>query len=454
MAPVGEAEITVGAAQISPTAASSHRRFGFRRGLIAVCALALVVRLVAIASTPHFVPNTDAADYDRIAVTLADTHSFAPSVLAPAGGPSAFRPPLFPVGLAGVYAVVGTKSPTDRWDAGRVLEAVLGAIAVALVGLIAVRFWGPAPALLSAAIAAIYPPLVRLGTSLMSESLFIPLMLGAVLTALVYRDAPHRRRWAILTGLLLGCAALTRANGLLLLLPICFLVWHERPRRSLRSLLGPALVVVVAIAVVLPWTVRNAHLFGQLVPISTESGYLLAGTYNRYSDKNADDPALWIVPVPQMRQILARAPQLNEAQISGRLNRTAFDYIEAHPGYVLKATYWDTIRLLELTGTRLERNEARYVGYWADLTAPSVYAFWLVALLAVVGAFTRAARRPPAAFWACPAVIVVAGLPLAGSARYRSPADPFLIMLAALALVYIWRRLRGGARSAPVRPAA
>ena len=149
--------------------------------------------------------------------------------------------------MAGVYALVGTKSPTDRWDAGRVLEAVLGAIAVALVGLIAVRFWGPAPALLSAAIAAIYPPLVRLGTSLMSESLFIPLMLGAVLTALVYRDAPRPRRWAILTGVLVGCAALTRANGVLLVLPIWFLVWHERPRISWRSVLGPAVVLLVTI---------------------------------------------------------------------------------------------------------------------------------------------------------------------------------------------------------------
>jgi hypothetical protein len=64
----------------------------------------------------------------------------------------------------------------------------------------------------------------------------------------------------------------------------------------------------------------------------------------------------------------------------------------------------------------------------------SVYAFWLLGLLALVGLTTRAARRVPWAFWACPVVLAVPSILFLGATRYRSPADPFLVMLATLGL--------------------
>ena len=185
-------------------------------------AVALLARLLVIVATPHFRPTNDAADYDRHAVSLAVHGTYPPSGF---GGPSAFRPPAYPYLLAGVYKLVGTRSASTRWEAGRIADALLGVVVVALVALIARRLWGPAVALGAGALAAVFPPLLLVGSSLMSESLYIPLVLGAVLAALAARGSEHRWRYALLTGLLVGLAALTRANGLFVLVPIAFLAW-------------------------------------------------------------------------------------------------------------------------------------------------------------------------------------------------------------------------------------
>jgi 4-amino-4-deoxy-L-arabinose transferase-like glycosyltransferase len=414
--------------------------------------LALVLRVVVVLATPHFKPRTDAADYDRMAVSLVQHGRFPDSIEVPAGGPTAFRPPLFPLALAGVYEVVGTGSPGTRWEAGRLFEAALGAATVLLICLIAGRLWGRKSQLASGVIAASYPPLALVGSSLMSESLFIPLLLGAVLAGLVARDSARRWRWEVLAGLLLGLAALTRGNGIFLVVPLAFLVWTVRPRLSWRALRSPLIVIAAVLVTLVPWTIRNAESFHQLVPISTETGYLLAGTYNSYSNGDTEFPAVWIPPVPQGEQLLATHPRINEAQASDDLTTDALRYVRHHPGYVLKVAYWNSLRLLNLTGTKVELWQEGYVGFPSWLTSLSVYWFWGIGLLALLGAAAApAARRVPWAFWAIPIVVFVSTMFISGSTRYRSPADPFVLMLATLGALAAtgWLRARIPRRAAP-----
>jgi hypothetical protein len=135
-------------------------------------------------------------------------------------------------------------------------------------------------------------------------------------------------------------------------------------------------------------------------------------------------------------------PSLNEAQISGQLRDQGLKYVWAHPGYFLQEAFRNTERLLNLTGPGLERDLSRFESYDRQLAELSVYTFWLLGALALAGVSTQAARRPPAAFWACPVVLVLPTILFLGATRYRSAADPFLVMLAALALVAATRRLR------------
>jgi hypothetical protein len=205
--------------------------------------------------------------------------------------------------------------------------------------------------------------------------------------------------------------------------------------------------VAGCLAVLVPWTVRNAALLHAFVPTSTETGYALQGTYNSYSRSRSDFPAMWIPPVAGIRHVTASSPHLNEARISSRLDTVALNFIGAHPAYLLKVAWWDTLRLLNLTGTSVERWYARYEAYPGWLAKDSVYVFWLIELVALVAIVAGTLRRGPAAVWGVPAMILISAIPLAGGTRYRAPADPFIVLIASAGLVHGWRTLRARTRT-------
>jgi hypothetical protein len=74
----------------------------------------------------------------------------------------------------------------------------------------------------------------------------------------------------------------------------------------------------------------------------------------------------------------------------------------------------------------------------------------------VLGAVAQArwfrARRAPAFVWAVPVLMVLPALVVYGLARYRAPLDPFLVMLAALAIVGAFDRRRARRGLSPEAP--
>lgn len=409
-------------------------------GVLAVVLLALLLRVAVVLATPRFATIDDSFAYDRAAVSIVQHGTMPSSLIPPTGGPEAWPAPLFPSALAVAYKLTGVGSSHARWEAGRMLEALLGAVSVWLIYLIAVRLFDRRVALLAGAIAAVFPPLILVGTSLMSESLFIPLVLAAVLAALSARSSPHRLRWELAAGALVGLVALTRGNGVILVVPIAALVWNLRPRWSVRSVRGPLAVVCATALTLTPWAIRNSVEFHQFVPISTETGYALAGTYNDRANHNHDHPALWTPPNPEIDRLLAKNPRLNEAQIGSRLQREAIDYIGSHPAYPLKVVLWTTLRNFNLTGPGFERWSALWEAYPPRLAYWSVISFWLLVPLVIVGVLTGSARGTPWSLWAVPVVLLLSTLVFAGLTRYRAPADPFLVMLAAGGVAQLWRR--------------
>jgi 4-amino-4-deoxy-L-arabinose transferase-like glycosyltransferase len=125
----------------------------------AILALALILRLgLAVLHDPP--PATgDAADYARHAAAIADHGSYPQSGIAPSGGPTAFRPPVYPLQLAAVYEVLG------RDDGPRVVGALIGTLAVALLGLCALWLFGRREALVAMALAAVFPPLIMVSVA-------------------------------------------------------------------------------------------------------------------------------------------------------------------------------------------------------------------------------------------------------------------------------------------------
>ena len=103
--------------------------------------------------------------------------------MAPGGGPTALRPPAFPLLLGGVYFVVGV-----HITAARLAAAVLGAVAAVLVAVLINQLSGDLRrSMVGGVLAAVYPPMVIASTSVMSEGLFVPLSLGVMAAALAHR---------------------------------------------------------------------------------------------------------------------------------------------------------------------------------------------------------------------------------------------------------------------------
>jgi 4-amino-4-deoxy-L-arabinose transferase-like glycosyltransferase len=411
------------------------------RALLLILALALVARAGVIVATPHFKPIFDAAHYDRLGDSIAHGHGYF-GQFQPAT-PSAFRPPLYPFALAAVHLVGG------GWTAERLLSALFGVVAVLLVFLISRGVWGERVAVVAGTIAAIFPPLVLLSASILSESLFVPLALAVVLAILEYRrDA--RLRWAIAAGVLCGLAALTRQNGLLLVIAAAGGVWAMRPRLSRRALAPPVAVLAATVLTITPWVIRNTIEFHRFVGISTQSGYALGATYNPQSGrKHPAGTATMTYQVPAYRDLYARP--LDEGVRSNRLTSRSIDYATGHPGYVARTLVWNTLRILDIrhdTAFKLAF-QANYLQALGDArlasraVPASVYLLLALALLGVVAQIVRGTvvRRAPWYVWAVPILLVLPAVPVYGLARYRSPVDPFLAMLAAVGLVAAYERV-------------
>lgn len=430
--------------------------------LVAIVLAALALRVVAIVADGGYEPANDAFEYDYYARAIAEGGGYPRSGYLLHGGPTAIRGPGYPYFLGGVYALSGSSA-----TAGRLAGAVLGALAVLLTYLIARRLWGSRVGLVAAGLAAVFPPLVLLSRELLSESLFIALELGAVLCALNFRRSGGSLRWAAAVGALCGLALLTRNTGLALLLCLPLGVLVSQPRLRPRALIAPLVLLTVAALVVAPWTVRNAVQFGRFIPVTTSAGITASGVYNQASFRDSDTHGAWRDPrqVPRFTPLFV-TPGTDEAAVDAILRREARDFAWQHPGYAAEVFAWNLLRMFEVAGgsvvdSRGRAVEDRGIGSATPLTERAglaiVVFFALAGTLALIAARPTKARnaggpavlpKGPLFLWLLPSLIVVMTAFLNGLPRDRVPADPFLLILAAIGLRALWDRTRGHASRA------
>jgi len=167
------------------------------------------------------------------------------------------------------------------------------------------------------------------------------------------------------------------------------------------------------------------------IPVSDFMGSWLAGTYNDQARADKQHPGSSQTFVAGEFDDLDGVP---EVQRQRELTRRALDYAADHPGYVAQVLLHNTMRLTNLEGASWWRRKGGGVSLPVWATDAAAYGFYALALLALAGALTPAARRAPAWLWLAP-ILLFASVILAGSAiRYRVPIEPFLALLAALAL--------------------
>jgi 4-amino-4-deoxy-L-arabinose transferase-like glycosyltransferase len=350
--------------------------------------------------------------------------------------PTAGHPPLWPFLLA-VFSKLGATTTL----AHKLVGCAVGTGVVACVGLLGRRVGGETVGLLAAAIAAVYPVLVGADGSLMSESLYGLCVVLAMLAAYRLSDRPGPLP-AIGLGLAAGAAALTRGEGLLLLvllaLPVCWLAGGSARRRAL--LLGVSLLA--AAAVILPWSARNSHVFHRGVLISTNDSTVVAGA-NCARTYSGSEIGGWQIECISTRR------RSNEAAQAAIWRRQGLDYARHHAARVPLVAAVRVLRTWDLFQPRrsVVRNEGRPV----RMSQLGTAIFYLLAPFAIAGVVLLRRRRERLIILLAPLALVTVSTAIGwGASRFRHAAEPALVVLAAVALAALLeRRASRAQRAAP-----
>ena len=231
--------------------------------------IALGVRLLyilAIAPAPTGVGG-DAGFYHSSANLIAHGHFLYRGIFGHAYR-TAEHPPLYPLVLS-----LSSLAGGDTLLAHRIVSCVIGSCGVILVGILGRQVADDRAGLIAGAIAAVYPPFVTADGLVMSEPLFVVTVAGALIAALALLRHPTTARAALL-GAVIGCATLTRGEGILLL---GLLAWPtaiaaqsaQRARRVLAATAATALVLA-------PWVIRNVVVF-HTATLAADSNTVIAG---------------------------------------------------------------------------------------------------------------------------------------------------------------------------------
>ena len=284
-------------------------------------------------------------------------------------------PPLFPL-LVGAGLFLSTPDA----DHARVWVLLLSAATTPVVFFITLQIAGPRRRRAGVAgglIHAFYPSFVAYGHLLWSETLFILLLLLAVLAACKAGRAASVRRAALfsaLCGAALGLGVLTRLIGLapLAVVPL----WMAAALRDRRRVIGPLLTLSVAAVVIAPWQAVLYSNEGGMTALSTASGYNLLKLNSDFTSK------------AKLRATIAAyaaAHDLRENEAGTELAMAAI--ANDVPRFLARS--WLRIRSMGSVDEFLLRHVMQV--HYPPLGAAALYAFFFLLLLSFLGLVTLAA---------------------------------------------------------------
>jgi 4-amino-4-deoxy-L-arabinose transferase-like glycosyltransferase len=319
----------------------------------------------------------------------------------------------------------------------RAVQIVLDTLSVLGVFLLASRLMPGhrGPALAAAAIVACNPYLIYFTGLVLSETLFIFMLVWGMMLLLAgfgSGDRPGRSFVWLAGGLLLAMATLVRPSAAFLpiLLGVGGLFVNQRSSSAYHSspharMLGrwPLPVATTMLLLVglclMPWMLRNYRVTHQLIWTDTNSGFTLYDGFN--PDATGASDQRFVRYMPQLRL-------MTEIERSQYLSARAITFIRKNPQRVAELAAakagrtWSPMPLSEQFGT------ARYAAIGLLYSIP-------FDLMVIVGLWHGNLPRRAKVYLLIPAIyLTVVHALTVGSLRYRVPAEPALAVLAASVL--------------------
>lgn len=430
---------------------SALRPAAFRRGVAALFLAALLVRGLHVAeigaSPVARLLVGDARSYDAWARDIAAGHWVGTSTF--------YQAPLYPYALAALYAVARPDPMTVRWT-----QAVVGALACALLALAGRSWFGPRAGLCAGAILAVYPAAVFFD-GLVQKAALDNVLMCALLALLGAYVASSRLALLFAAGAALGALALTRENALVfaaLLVP--WLPWHLRNEGWSVRLRAVAALLAGAALLLVPVGLRNRAVGGTFLITTSQAGSNFyignhEGATGRYVPlrPGREMPEFERKDATDLAEQAAGRP-LTPAEVSSYWWGRSLAWMGAHPGAWVALVAKKGL----MTWNRVELPDTESLSVYRDLsTTLRVLAlalgFGVLAPIGVGGLVLAWIRLPRSRILAVMLVGFSAAVALFYVfARYRFPMAPMLCLFAGYALVEAWDALRAH-DAASLRPA-
>ena len=420
----------------------------FSLGVAVAMAVGLAIRVAFVLVRQSKVKLTtgDAYWYHHQAQLVADGRGFLnPFLLLKDGqvGPGADHPPGFVLVLAALDKI-GITSPQGQ----RLVMCLVGVGSIWLIALLARRLANVEVGIIAAVIAAIYPNIWINDGMLMVETIYISAIAASLLSAYRYLERPNRLDLLVVScGLTVG--AMTRPESLVLfgvfLLPMV-LRRHSVPwRERVLQVVIAALLPILAFG---PWVAYNLGRFEKPVTVSSGSGQTLAAGNCVYT---YDGPALGYYDIRCLLAPTIVEPTGDPSERDPAYRKLALDFMSENRGDLPKvmaarmARLWHLyapVQSLVLDGFIEGRSGGPPNGD-RSLVGAALIMYFVLLPFAVAGAVLQRRRRVP--IWPLmvqPALATVVAAFTFGITRYRAGAEITLVVLAAVALGWIWDRVR------------
>jgi len=408
--------------------------------------LAWLVRLILnLTVARDYTPTADAANFVLIAQNLLHSGCFC---LHPPA-PTIDRAPVWPTTIAVIYGVFGANNLYVR-----IFLCFIGAGTCVLIYLFAAEIFSPRFGLLAGILASVYPQLYIYDDWLYAESLFVFLTM-AFAYSLLRLQHTGKIRWMIWSGICLGLVALERPNGIAtiaLLIAWVIIIGASKTIPWKRLIKEGIIVSCVAALLIAPWTIRNYAVSRSFVPVALGQGTVLIGSYNNAIAQSTPFFGSWVNPNiadPALGQRYHFADwQGPRAQLAreNSFQTAAEQWIKQHVSLMptlLEAHFIDLWKPLandsDQPVSRFSTNEASMLV--TTMANADIFFVYVLAVLGLLFTF-RQRWRELLLFYLLTLYTIAQCLALYGTARFRAPIEPLLIILIVGAAWWVVQQLR------------
>jgi len=383
--------------------------------------LAFSVRVVfTMVFGREFAMMGDAWSYDLIAQNILNfgVYSKDPNFLTP----TALRTPIYPMFLAGSYAIFGRSFLVVQ-----ILQCVLSAATVWMLFEIAKRSYGRNVAYIALVISSVYPSFAFYASRLITETLFVFFLVLCSLCFIVCRKNGSFFWWM---GFCLSFSLGMILRPVLIFL-VPFLVFdvirlHRNNFKKYATLLGT--LVLVFFMLDAPWIIRNYQRFGAVVPFTTSGGYAFYGGNNPENQRNVLARGAWADSniVPDLQELYQR----DEVERDRIFYARGLNFLQQNISFIPAHLYYKFMNFWSFNGGTRMKTIALVCSYGVLLP------FFLFGL----GLGIRRTLKTMDESFVFLSMIVafnLAALVFYGSIRFRFPIEPFIILFSALGIEHL-----------------